>query len=65
MAIGVDTIVLLEIPKADRATLDYPRYTPEFLDNLQYRILDRLHPTGELNRVTSLVGMFLYTFSLL
>lgn len=62
-----NSIVALRIPKEDRGTLDLPRLYARVVDQphegryqlqTQYGILDRLYPTGELNRVSSIVGMF-------
>jgi len=62
-----NSIVALRIPKEDKGTLDLPRLYARVVDQphegryqlqTQYGVLDWLYPTGELNRVSSIVGMF-------
>ena len=64
-----DAIVSLRIPKEDRGTLDYSRLYARVLQQphpgryqlqTQHGILDRLFPTGELNRVPPLIGIFIF-----
>ena len=71
-----DTVVTILIPKEDRGTLDHPRLYARVVDQphpgryqlqTEHGILDRLYPTGVLNRVPNpeLVGMsllFSYTY---
>ena len=70
-----DAIVSLRIPKEDRSTtLDYPRlyacvlqqpHPGRYQLQTQYGILDRLFPTGELNQVPPLIGIFIfYSYSI-
>ena len=71
-----DTVVIILIPKEDRSILDHPRLYTRVVDQphpgryqlqTEHGILDRLYPTGVLNRVPNpeLVGMsllFSYTY---
>jgi len=69
-----DAIVSLRIPQEDQSTLDYPRLYAWVLQQThpgryqlqtQHGILDRLFPTGELNQVPPLIGIFiLYSYSI-
>jgi len=71
-----DTVVIIRVPKEDRGTLDHPRLYARVVDRrhperyqlqTERGILDRLHPTGVLNRVPNpeLVGMSLLTSHIL
>jgi len=69
-----DTLVAVLIPKEDYSTLDHPRLYARVVDQphpgryqlqTEHSILDRLYPTGVLNRVPNpeLVGMLSLLFS--